>query len=307
MFSTRSRCVLVFALVLVVPLGCSRGSDAGKEKSKKEAGEAGKNSILVTGSDTMVNVAQAWAEEYMKSHPDVSIQVRGGGSGVGIASLIDGKCDLANASREMTASEKEKAKANRGADAKEILVGYDALAIYVPKDSPLESISIDELAEIYGKDGKHEKWSDLGVKDPKLADQPITRVSRQSSSGTYAYFREVILGTKRDYKLGSIDQSGSKDVVAVVAKTPSAIGYSGMGYKTPEVKMLKVSKHRGEPGVAPTVANAMNKSYPITRSLQIYVVGEPTGVVKEYLDWILSPDGQKVVGDLGYVPLKPHE
>ena len=150
----------------------------------------------------MVNVAQAWAEEYMKKHPDVNIDVRGGGSGVGIASLIDGKCDLANASRKMTESEIQKAKANRGADPKELIVGYDALAIYVPKDNPLDSISIDELAEIYGKDGKINKWSEVGVKDPKLADQPITRVSRQSSSGTYAYFREVVVGEHRDYKLG---------------------------------------------------------------------------------------------------------
>jgi len=145
------------------------------------------------------------------------------------------------------------------------------------------------------------------VKDGKLAGQAITRVSRQSSSGTYTYFREVVLGPGKDFKLGSIDQSGSKDVVALVSRTPSAIGYSGMGYSTPEVKMLKVSRRRGQPGAAPTVENAKNGSYPITRPLQIYVIGEPAGTIKEYLDWILSPEGQKVVLDLGYVPAKLHE
>jgi phosphate transport system substrate-binding protein len=293
-------------VLLAISLGCGRGADATHGK-KGEPEAAAEKSIRVTGSDTMVNVAQAWAEEYMKKHPNVNIDVRGGGSGVGIASLIDGKCDLADASRKMTDSEIQKAKAKRGADPKELIVGYDALAIYVPKDNPLDSISMDELAEIYGKDGKITKWSEVGVKDPTLADQPITRVSRQSSSGTYAYFREVVVGEHRDYKQGSIDQNGSKDVVTVVAKTPSAIGYSGMGYKTPEVKMLKISKHRGEPGVAPTVENARNNSYPITRPLQIYIVGEPAGAVKDYINWILSPGGQKVVLDLGYVPLNRHE
>ena len=251
MSCTRNCFALALAALVVVPLGCGRGTEGRQGKKGKPPEPPAEKAIRVTGSDTMVNVAQAWAEEYMKKHPDVNIDVRGGGSGVGIASLIDGKCDLANASRKMTESEIQKTKANRGAEPKELIVGYDALAIYVAKDNPLDSISIDELAEIYGKDGKINKWSEVGVKDPKLADQPITRVSRQSSSGTYAYFREVVVGKNRDYKLGSIDQSGSKDVVTVVARTPSAIGYSGMGYKTPDVKMLKVSKHRGEPGVVP--------------------------------------------------------
>ncbi|MCE5266649.1 MAG: phosphate ABC transporter substrate-binding protein [Planctomycetaceae bacterium] len=293
---------LALLILATVCIGCGRGpsdkhAGTGQPKSAEE------KTIRVTGSDTMVNVAQAWAEEYMKKHPGVNIDIRGGGSGVGIASLIDGKCDMANSSRKMTEGEIKRTKAKQGAEPQELIVGYDALAIYVPKDNPLDSISIDELAEIYGQDGKITKWSDLGVKDPKFAEKEITRVSRQSSSGTYAYFREVVVGKTRDYKLGSIDQNGSKDVVAMVSRTPSAIGYSGMGYKTSEVKTLKVSKHRGGPAVEPTVKNARNGSYPITRPLQIYVVGEPTGIVKEYLDWIHSAAGQRVLLELGYVPL----
>jgi ABC-type phosphate transport system substrate-binding protein len=133
----------------------------------------------------------------------------------------------------------------------------------------------------------------------------IVRVSRQNNSGTYHYFREVVIGETGEFKLGSIDQSGSKDVVALVAKTPLAIGYSGMAYATPDVKMLKISKGKGEPGVAPTVENAQNGTYPITRPLFIYTREEPKGAIKEYIDWILSEEGQKIVADIGYVPVEP--
>jgi len=132
----------------------------------------------------------------------------------------------------------------------------------------------------------------------------ITRVSRQNNSGTYVYFRETVLGKDREYKLGSVDQSGSKDVVELVAKTPSAIGYSGMGYATDGVKMLKLSRKKGEPPVAPSVENAKNGSYPLARPLQIYTIGESTGAVKAYLDWIHSDEGQKVVAQIGYVPIQ---
>ena len=285
----RNRGLFVFlaAAALAATAGCGRSS----------------RGIHVEGSDTMVNVAQAWAEKYHQEHPEVTVQVLGGGSGVGIASLIDGNCDMANASRPMEPAEIERLKAKRGVDPKEHIVGYDALAVYVNKNNPLDSISLEELAEIYGEGGKIDKWSQLGVDSKALGNDQITRVSRQNSSGTYAYFQEVVLGKGRDYKLGSIDQNGSKDVVALIARTPSAIGYSGMGYATPGVKMLKIARKKGEPGVAPTVENAKNGTYPITRPLLIYTAGEATGQIKQYLDWIHGPEGQKVVADLGYVPL----
>jgi len=263
--------------------------------------------IRVEGSDTMVNIAQAWAEEYHEKHPDVSVQVLGGGSGVGIASLIDGNCDLANTSRKMKPDEIDAARKRRGGEPKEIIVGKDALAIYVHKRNPLNSISKEELADLYGEEGTLTKWSELGVPEGTLGADVITRINRQSGSGTYSYFREAVLGKGKDLKLASVDANGSKDAVSLVSHTPSAIGYSGMGYGTDKVKTLKVSERRGEPGVAPTVENANNRSYPITRPLQIYVIGEPTGPVKDYLDWILSPEGQKVVFDLGYVPVGPYK
>jgi phosphate transport system substrate-binding protein len=235
--------------------------------------------------------------------------VLGGGSGVGIASLIEGNCDMANASRAMEEKEKQQAAAKRGAKPEQFVVGYDALAIYVHKRNPLDSISLEELAAIYGEGWERPitRWSELGVPRDTLGTDVVTRVSRQNSSGTYAYFCEAVLGPAKDMKLGSINQSGSKDVVALVSRTPSAIGYSGMGYATAAIKMLRVSRRPGEPGVAPTAENVRNHTYPITRPLLVYTIGKPAGPLKEYLDWILAKEGQEVVLDLGYVPLDKHE
>lgn len=255
----------------------------------------------------MVNLAQAWAEQYNKINPSMSIQVSGGGSGVGIASLIDGVTDMADASRKMKDSEKDRAKENTGKRPLEFIVALDALAVYVHKDNPIDTISIEELAEVYGDGGEITEWKQLGVKNVGCQSDEITRISRQNNSGTYFYFREAVLGEDRDYKLGSIDQSGSKDVIALVSRTPCAIGYSGMGYKTDEVKWLKISKVKGEEGIAPSVESASDNSYPIARPLHIYTLGEPTGAIKEYLDWIMSPKGQQIVLDMGYVPVAPTE
>ncbi len=300
-----SRCKLVVMICLplfvVACLGCGT-----RRNNPNATGGSGsqQNTIRVEGSDTMVNLAQAWAEEYNKTHPEISIQVSGGGSGVGIASLIDGVADMANASRKMKAKELARAEENTGSRPQEIVVGLDALAVYVHKNNPLESISLPELAEIYGDGGKLESWSALGVDNVDCDSGEITRVSRQNNSGTYHYFREAVLGKQRDFKLGSIDQSGSKDVVALVSRTPCAIGYSGMGYKTDEIKWLKVSQEKGQPGVEPGVATAADGSYAISRPLQIYTLGEPTGALKDYIDWIMSDAGQQIVLDLGYVPVK---
>ncbi|MCR4416000.1 MAG: phosphate ABC transporter substrate-binding protein [Thermoguttaceae bacterium] len=268
-------------------------------------GPSGKDSVVsirVEGSDTMVNIAQAWAEKYHQAHPEVSIQVLGGGSGVGIASLVSGNCDLANTSRKMTEKELQEAQAQRGVEPVEHIVGYDALGVYVHRDNPIDEISIGQLAEIYGDEGTITRWSQLGA-PPGCGIDKIVRVGRQNSSGTYEYFRSVVLGKRRDFKLGSVDANGSKDVVALVSRTPGAIGYSGMGYATPEVKMLRVSRGPGHPAVAPTVENAKNSTYPITRPLQIYTLGQPSGAIGEYLDWIKSAEGQEIVTALGYVAL----
>ena len=290
----------VLAAAACLPLAIT---GCGSRESASRDGQGGKEKIRVEGSDTMINLAQAWAEEYNKIHPEVSIQVSGGGSGVGIASLIEGMSDMANASRKMKDKELSRAEQNTGKKPQEIVVAMDALAVYIHKDNPLQSISLEELAEIYGEGGETTRWKQLGVSNVACTSDEITRVSRQNNSGTYHYFRQAVLGDKRDYKLGSIDQSGSKDVVALVSRTPCAIGYSGMGYCTDEVKWLKISDKKGESGIEPSVASAADGTYPIARPLQIYTLGEPTGALKDYIDWILSSEGQQIVLDLGYVPV----
>ena len=250
----------------------------------------------------MVNLAQAWAEEYAAVEPSVSVEVAGGGSGTGIAALINGTVDIANASRHVEPQESEQARKNTGKEPREFVVGWDALAVYVHKANPLDEITLSQLAEIYGESGKCTRWSQIGVKMPAGADE-IIRVSRQSNSGTYVYFREAILGKGKDFKLGSRDMHGSKDVVELVSKTPGAIGYSGMGYATPDVKMLRIAKKIGDPAWAPTVENTVNHTYPIARPLFMYTLGEPSAPVKRYLDWIHSEAGQSIVTKSGYVPL----
>ena len=282
--------------VCLMQTGCGKSESGG-------SGEAGsKATIQNKGSDTMVNLAQAWAEEYRKVVPDVNVEVSGGGSGVGIAALGKGTIDIANASRNMKPEEIETAKKNTGKAPKEFVVGYDALAIYVHKDNPLNEITLDQIAQIYAEGGAITKWADLGVTIPGSPKDEIVRVSRQSSSGTYEFLREHVLN-KKDFKLGSRDMNGSKEVVELVASTPTAIGYSGMGYATAAVKMLKVKKAAADPAFEPNVANTLAKTYPIARSLLVYTLGEPQGPVKKYIDWMMSDAGQKVVEVTGYVPL----
>lgn len=291
-WSIRLGAIAATVAFLLTAMGCGRGG----------GGNSNQLTIQNKGSDTMVNLAQAWAEEYKKVAPNVDVEVSGGGSGVGIAALIKGAVDLANASRNMKPSEIEAARKNTGKEPKEHIVGYDALAIYVHKDNPLNEITQEQLAEIYAEGGQMTRWSDLGVKIPGVTDDEIVRTSRQSSSGSYEFFREHVLN-KKDFKLGSRDMNGSKEVVELVGSTPTAIGYSGMGYATPRVKMLKVAAKPGDPAYPPTVANTLNKTYPIARSLLVYTLGEPSGEVKKYLDWIHTDAGQKVVEQCGYAPI----
>ncbi len=288
---------LAAAVSLAALVACGGG---GGQSAAKPA----RTVIQNKGSDTMVNVAQVWAEEYRKVAPDVEVEVSGGGSGVGIAALIRGAVDVANASRDLKPSEAEQASRNTGKAPVGFTVGFDALAVYVHKDNPLAEITLEQLTELYAEGGKTTRWSELGVKIPGVSDDTIVRVSRQSSSGTYEFFREHALGN-RDFRMGSRDLNGSKEVVELVGGTLTAIGYSGMGYATPAVKTLKVTSTPGSPAVAPTVAGVHDKTYPLARSLHLYTLGEPQGAVKQYVDWILSAAGQKVVEDSGYVPVPP--
>ena len=274
---------LSIALAVSVVVGCGESAE----------------SIQNKGSDTMLQVAQAWAEAY----PDISVEVAGGGSGVGISALINGTVDIANCSRAVKPSEIEDAKKATQKEPVEFITGYDALAVYVHKDNPIESITIAQLADVYGKDGKTTTWAQLGVEG--LGN--ITLVGRQNSSGTYVYFREAILGKKGEFKLTTLNQSGSTDLVELVGKTAGAIGYSGMGYKTDEVKFVPVKKDDGAPAVLPSISTVNDKSYPIARPLYMYTLGQPEGATKKYLDWVRGDEAQAILEKQGYVPLPAND
>ena len=281
---------LAVGVALLVMIGCGSGD------------RASRTVIQNKGSDTLVNVAQAWAEHYKDVNPNVAVAVTGGGSGTGISALINGTVDLANASRKMKEKEIQMARDN-GIEPMEFIVGFDALAVYVHHDNPVESFTLAQLAEIYGEEGATEKWSQLGLTIPGCGSDEIVRVSRQNNSGTYVYFKGAVLGKKRDYKLGSRDMHGSKDVVDLVEHTPCAIGYSGLAYAIPEVKMPCIIGSEGGDCVSPSVQTAIDGTYPIARPLMMYTAGEPQGAVKEYLDWILSEEGQCIIKDKGYAPV----
>ena len=255
------------------------------------------------GSDTLVNVAQAWAEAYPEVNPDVAVAVSGGGSGTGIAAMINGTVDIANASRKMKDKEMELAKKN-GQTPVEHVVGYDALAVFINKNNPITSLSLAQLKDIYGRDPKVKKWSDMGITVPGCKGDKIVVVSRQNNSGTYAYFKKAVLGKKGRYRQGTLDMHGSKDVVDLVEKTPCAIGYSGLAYATDHLKMVCISKGGDDTCVSPSVETASDRSYPIARPLFMYTNGEPQGAIKDYMDWIHSDAGQCILKKKGYAPIR---
>jgi phosphate transport system substrate-binding protein len=266
-------------------------------------GGSSRTLIQNKGSDTLVSVAQAWAEAYKEVNADVAVAVTGGGSGTGISAMINGTVDIANASRKMKSSELDAARAN-GIDPVEHIVGFDALAVYLHPDNPIDTMSISQLAEIYGEGGEIDTWSQLGVTVPGCSSDEVVRVSRQNNSGTYVYFQEAVLGTDRDYRLGSRDMHGSKDVVDLVENTPCAIGYSGLAYATDHVKTASIMISDDAPAVAPSIDTAIDGSYPIARPLMMYTAGQPTGVVGTYMEWILGETGQCIILEKGYAPVQ---
>jgi phosphate transport system substrate-binding protein len=259
--------------------------------------------IQNTGSDTMLDVAQAWAERYQTVNPTVAVAVSGGGSGTGIASMIDGTVDISNSSRPMSEREIDAARAN-GNDPVEHIVGYDALAVFLHRDNPISAMTLAQVAAVYGEGGGAERWSDLGVTVPGCPSDEIIRVSRQNSSGTYAYFRDATLGG-REFELGALSMNGSSEVVDLVGSTPCAIGYSGLAYATEEVKMPCIAVDAGSECVTPSVTTATSRTYPIARPLYMYTAGEPQGPVADYLRWIQSDEGQCILVEIGYPTARP--
>lgn len=288
--------VLGLVTAIAITLGLTRNGFSAERKRVE---------IRVKGSDTMVQLATAWAEAYRKVKPNVFINASGGGTGTGFAALQNNTTDLCNASREIKKEEGEKTKSVTGKDVKEFAVCYDALAVYSHPSNPIKEISVGELKEIWAEAGNITRWEQIS----EALKGNIVLFGRQNNSGTYDYFREHICGKtadgkQREFRSGISEMNGSAEVVENVARTPLGLGYSGMGYKLPNVNWMKVSKKKGEPGVEPGIEVARSGKYPISRKLYIYTAGEPTGEAKAYIDWILSPTGQKIVEQEGFVALK---
>ena len=287
---------LIGAAVALSAAGCSgqRGAEAGSAQAQAA------RTIQNTGSDTLVNLALAWAENYMGAYPEVRVSVTGGGSGTGIAGLINKTVDIANASRAMKKEEIAAAQKN-GVEPIEHTVARDAIAVVVHPSNPVQGLTIPQLADIYT--GKITNWQELGGED-----RPIVLLSRESNSGTYVYFLEHVVrqGVKSDlmFSPDTLLMPSSEGISNEVRQNPNAIGYDGLGYVTDDQKVLAVAKDATSSPVLPSVDTVNDKTYPISRPLYMYTAGEPQGAVKIYLDWILGPEGQAIVPTLGFVPLQ---
>jgi phosphate transport system substrate-binding protein len=283
--------IVTILLAVLVIAGCGekrqRGRGAGDEGARKEV-------ITEKGSDTMILLAQRWAEAYAKKRPEVQVQVTGGGSGTGISALINGTTEIANASRPMKEEERAQIREKFGADVVEIPVAKDGIAIYVNEANPLEQITIAQARDIYS--GKIKNWKEVGG-----ADQTIILYGRENSSGTYEFFKEHVLN-KGDFAPGTQTMPGTSAVVNAVSKDKGGIGYGGEAY-TQGVKQLKLAGDNGQ-ALAPTQENILSGAYPLSRNLYFYLRTQPTGATKEYVDWVLGPEGQAEVKAAGYFPLK---
>jgi phosphate transport system substrate-binding protein len=250
--------------------------------------------ITVKGSDTMVILAQKWAEVFMKSNPETVIQVTGGGSGTGIAALINGSTDICTSSRPMKQSEMEKLKDRYATMGIEVPCAKDGITIFLNETNPVKELTIKQLSGIFS--GKIKNWKEVGG-----PDQEIKLYGRENSSGTYVFFKDNVV--KSDYATSCQTLPGTAAVVNAVSKDKYGIGYGGSAYAK-GVKHCAVKKDDKSPAYLATVETIAKGQYPITRYLFLYLKNRPTGDMKKFIDWILSPDGQKIVSQVGYFPIK---
>jgi phosphate transport system substrate-binding protein len=289
--------ILICVLILILLAACSQPASSDETNSQSEK----RIYIENKGSDTIVNLALAWAEQYQKLHPEVNISVTGGGTGTGIAALINKTVDIANASRQIKPEEIIAANDN-GVEPVEFVISRDAIAVVVNLENPVNELTIQQISDIYS--GKINNWSEVGGED-----RPIVRLSRETNSGTHVYFLENVLrlGKKDNKTFFSADTlllPSSQGITTETSQNPNAIGYDGLGYVTPDLKVIAVAKEPGGPYVIPSAETVNQGIYPIARDLYMYTSGQPNGEIKAYLDWIRSTEGQKIVDDLGFVPIK---
>ena len=272
--------------------GCGRNTGS-SQKSQ--------NSIQIKGSDTMVNLGQAWAEGFMQKHKDAFVAVTGGGSGTGIAALLSGTCGIAESSRQMKQKEYDEAR-KKGVEPFEITVALDGIAVAVNPKNPVNHLTVDQLADIFT--GKIKNWKETGG-----IDGPIVILSREVNSGTHVYFKEHVLRHGDEKRQDEFDGTAllmpsSQAIADEIAQNTNAIGYYGMGYSNPTQKILAIAKDQDSPPIPPTIENVITGRYYISRPLLIYTNGKPEGPVKEFIDFVLSDEGQKIVKQIDFVPVK---
>jgi phosphate transport system substrate-binding protein len=301
--SMRRLLIILGGIMLILLVGCTRnGATQSQQASSSISATSTSAYIQNAGSDTIVNLALAWAERYQKVKPGVSISVTGGGSGTGLSSLLNKTTDIANASRQISAEELTTAK-KEGLNPQEFVIARDAIAVVVNPENPVDNLTIEQLSKIYR--GEINNWQEVGGDD-----RPIVRLSRETNSGTHVYFLDAVirLGDSNDKTIFSRDTlllPSSEGIIAEVRDNPNAIGYDGLGYVTSEVKMVAISGLKTpDVYVLPSAKTVSDNSYVISRNLYMYTQNPPTGAIKEYLDWILSADAQQIVIDLGFVPVK---
>jgi phosphate transport system substrate-binding protein len=284
-----------FVHYLLLAISFSFISCGGSEKEPEgDQPEAKAVKITVKGSDTVLPLSQSEAENYMKAHPGSAITVVGGGSGVGITALADGSTDICMASRDLKTSEEIDLQEKKVTVSK-VIIAYDALSIIVHPDNKVSQLTREQIEGIFT--GEITNWKKVGGED-----MPITAISRESSSGTYEFFKEHVMD-KKNYGPGTLSQPATGAIVQSVQQSKGAIGYIGLAYETSEVKMLKVSYDQGKTYVAPSVAAAKDKTYPVARPLYYMYDLSKEASVKPFVDFVVSPEGQKIVADIGYVPL----
>lgn len=310
---TKRTAVVTLLAVAVVGLmvlgGCSRPAEqapptapmAGAPPPAPDAGAAA-GSIRQVGSTTVLPLAEKWRSTFNAKNPSVSIAVSGGGTGTGIKALISKSAEIANASREIKDEEKKEAEA-AGVKPVEHLVAYDGIAVIVNKANPLTQLKLEQVSDLYA--GKVKKWDEVGAKG--VGD--VQLVNRDSSSGTYDAFKEMAVqlhgkDKTRDFAPGTLNQTSNEAVLTMVGQTKGAIGYVGLGYVNDTVKVLKVISVGGKDAIAPSEETVLSKKYPISRALYCYTNGEPAGDLKTYLDFMLSDEGQALVKELGFIPVK---
>ena len=270
--------------------------------STEDSSQSGSSAYYIEnkGSDTLVNLALAWAERYQVEYPDIQISVTGGGSGTGFTALINGTIDIANASRQIKDLEIEMAE-SAGFTPYEITVANDAIGVIVNPENPVSELTLEQVSKIYK--GEYNNWQEVGGED-----RPIVRLSRETNSGTHVYFLETVirLGDEEDTDIFSADTlllPSSEGIISEVSDNPNAIGYDGLGYITDEVKTVALASKEGRAYILPSAATVIDGTYPVSRGLYMYTRGEPEGIIKDYLDWILSEEAQEIVTDLGFVPI----